>query len=716
MIPVLRFLQLTQLIVFFLNIFKNYQDLYLDADKKSIDVDGRIIQSIFGGTVETNKDSIMPASFQGLNQIKLHPITLSFQGDLEKRFLENFYINSIKTVRVSLWAGIIFYGFFGVLDALIVPEMKTTLWIIRFAFVWPFLLGMIIFSYFQAFNFFFQYCMAAAMLVAGSGIIYMIAIMPSPVNQTYYAGIILVLIWGYTFTRVRFIWATFSGWVLVALYEIVAIKVINSPFSVLMNNNFFFISSNLVGMFACYFIELYTRRDFFLAFQLEKEQDKVKVVNRRLEKIVAKRTSQLLAKNKELSEEIEERKLAEKKRAELESKFQEAQKLEALGTLAGGIAHDFNNLLMAIQGNTSLMLVNMDPGHPYYEKLKNTEQFVIRGSELTRQLLGFARRGKYHVKATNINALITDCSSLFGRTNKNVSMHLDFEPNPWIVNIDRGQIEQVLLNLLVNAWQAMPGGGNLTIRTENVTLDENNIKGLHSKPGKYVKTSVIDEGIGMDEKIMQRIFDPFFTTKEMGRGTGLGLASAYGIIQNHDGFFEVQSKVGHGSTLSFLIPASNGKVIQEPTIDIGQLEKGTETILLVDDEVIIADVALEILQNLGYTVLLATSGKEAVEIYSREKDRVDLVILDLIMPGMSGSKTFDMLKQSNPNVKVLLSSGYSLSGEADSIMAKGCGGFIQKPYNIVKFSQKIREVLKQNQIKCEIPNFLSELRQTTAGK
>lgn len=644
--------------------------------------------------METNRDSIMPAASRGLNQIELHPITLSFQGDLEKTFRDDYLANSLRTVRVSLLAGIFIYGFFGILDALLIPEMKSTLWTIRFAIICPFLLTVIAFSYFSAFKKFFQFTMAAAMMVSGSGIIYMIAILPAPVNQTYYAGLILVLIWGYTFTRVRFVWATSAGWILVALYQVVATQIIDSPLSVLINNNFFFISANLVGMFACYFIEYYTRRDYFLAFRLEHEQEKVKTVNRRLEKIVAKRTSQLLAKNKELSEEIEERKRVEKGRAELESKFQEAQKMEALGTLAGGIAHDFNNLLMAIQGNTSLMLLKMDRSHPHFEKLKNTEQYVVRGSELTKQLLGFARRGKYQVNATNLNSLITECTRLFGRTNKEVSIHLELFDKLWVVSIDRGQVEQVLLNLFVNAWQAMPGGGDLRIVTQNVTVDESKVKGSDSKPGKYVKTSVIDKGIGMDQKTIKRIFDPFFTTKEMSRGTGMGLASAYGIVQNHGGFFEVLSQVGQGSELSFYLPATNGNVPINKPADQDQLLGGNETILLVDDEIIIADVASEMLENLGYTVILAMNGHEAIDIYEKEKENVDLVILDLIMPGMNGNKTFDYLKQINPHVKVLLSSGYSLTGEASSIMEKGCGGFIQKPYDINKLSKKIREVIK----------------------
>lgn len=643
--------------------------------------------------METIRDSIMPAASYARNQVDLHPLSLSFHGYLEKTFRENYYFDSLRTVRLSLLAGIIFYGFFGILDAILIAGMKEVVWLIRFAFVCPFLVAILLFSYLPIFKRYFQAAMAASMIISGSGIIYMIAILPPPVNQTYYAGLILVLIWGYTFTRVRFIWATSAGWILVILYEIVAIKVIDSPQAALINNSFFFISANLVGMFSCYFIELYTRRDFFLAFLIENEQEKVTLVNRRLEKIVAMRTSQLMSKNKELRDEIEERKRAETERAELESKFQEAQKMEALGTLAGGIAHDFNNLLMAIQGNTSLMLVKMKSDFPDYEKLKNIEKYVIRGSELTRQLLGFARRGKYQVNATNMNTLITECTKLFGRTKKDVCIQLDLQTDPWVVDIDRGQIEQVLLNLFVNAWQAMPSGGNLTIETRNIALEKSQIPRHAVTADNYIKTSVIDEGIGMDEKTMKRIFDPFFTTKEMSRGTGMGLASAYGIIQNHNGFFEVISKMGQGSILSFYLPAYNGIAQKEQAEDPGQIMTGNETILLVDDEVIIADVAMEMLESLGYNVLLATNGHKAIEIYAKEKDRIDLVILDLVMPGLSGANTFEQLKNKNQDIKVLLSSGYSLSGEARNMMTNGCCGFIQKPYDVVKLSQKIKEIL-----------------------
>ncbi|MCG7853242.1 MAG: PAS domain S-box protein, partial [Methanosarcinaceae archaeon] len=238
----------------------------------------------------------------------------------------------------------------------------------------------------------------------------------------------------------------------------------------------------------------------------------------------------------------------------LEKQLNQAQKLEAVGTLAGGIAHDFNNLMMGILGYASLMMLDIDECHPHYEKLKAIETQVQSGADLTRQLLGVARTGRYEVKPTNLNELLQKTASLFGRTKKEIRIHEKYEVSPWNADCDRGQIEQVLLNLFVNAWQAMPGGGEIYLETSNVNLDESYTKPCSVVPGRYIKISVTDTGTGMDEKTRERIFDPFFTTKEMGRGTGLGLASAYGIVKGHAGLINVYSERGHGTTFNIYIP------------------------------------------------------------------------------------------------------------------------------------------------------------------
>jgi len=384
------------------------------------------------------------------------------------------------------------------------------------------------------------------------------------------------------------------------------------------------------------------------------------------------------------------RDITEKKK--LEAQFQAAQRMEAMGTLAGGIAHNFNNILMGIQGNASLVLLDKTSDHPDYERLKGIEQGVKSGAELTRQLLGFARGGKYEVKPTHLNELIESQNRMFGRTKKEITIRGKYEESLWTVEVDQGQIGQVLLNLYVNAWKAMPAGGDLYIQTENTTLDENYTKPFNIEPGRYVKISVTDTGVGMDKKTRDRIFDPFFTTQEMGRGTGLGLASVYGIVRNHGGIINVASKKGKGATFTIYLPASEKQVIEEKE-SVGEALKGTETVLLVDDEDMIIDVGEGILKELGYKVLIARSGKEAIELYNKNRDKIDMVILDMIMPQMGGGVSYDRLKKINPDIKVLLSSGYSINGQATEILERGCNGFIQKPFNMRELSQEVRKIL-----------------------
>lgn len=348
---------------------------------------------------------------------------------------------------------------------------------------------------------------------------------------------------------------------------------------------------------------------------------------------------------------------------------------------------------MGFQGNISLMMMDLEDDHPHQEFLHNMENYVKRGSELTRQILGFARGGKYEVKTTDINALIDKSADMFGRTKKEIMIHKKFQEDLWSVNADRGQIEQVLLNLFVNAWQAMPGGGNLFLQTENVTLEEHD----HDKPyaivpGKYVRISVSDTGVGMDKATQERIFEPFFTTKAVGRGTGLGLASAYGIIKNHGGIINVYSEKGHGATFKIYLPASAKRLMKEKTRREDVLT-GSEMILLVDDEEMVADIGKDMLEKLGYKIIVANHGHEATKLLKTNHDQVDLVILDMIMPEMSGGETFNRLRAIKPDVKILLSSGYSLNGQASEIMQRGCNGFIQKPFNVKQISRKIREIL-----------------------
>lgn len=386
------------------------------------------------------------------------------------------------------------------------------------------------------------------------------------------------------------------------------------------------------------------------------------------------------------------RDISEKKA--LETQFYEAQKMESVGTLAGGIAHDFNNLLMAIQGNVSMILLDRGLDDREYDRIKNIEQYIQKGAHLTKQLLGFARGGQYEVRPTNINDLIRNGITMFTQAKREISIHMELGEDIWTVAVDQGQIDQVLLNLYVNAAQAMPEGGEIFIHTENLNLSRGHMGTLTLEPGRYVKVSVADAGVGMEETIQKRIFDPFFTTRAVGEGTGLGLASAYGIIRNHGGIIKVESEAGMWTTISFLLPAVAADLAGEASVMLdGRIHRGEETVLLVDDEEMILDIGTEFLEIMGYHVLTAENGTQAVQLYEEKRGEIALVILDMVMPDMTGGDCFDKLRELNPTVKVLLSSGYSIDGQASKILDRGCNGFIQKPFKIEQVSKKIRDIL-----------------------
>ena len=384
-------------------------------------------------------------------------------------------------------------------------------------------------------------------------------------------------------------------------------------------------------------------------------------------------------------------------RERLEEQLQLAQKMEALGTLAGGIAHNFNNLLTGIMGNTSLVLLDIEPAHPHYGRLKSIEKLVEGGSKLTKQLLGYARKGFYEIKPISVNRIVLETSDAFETTKKEISVHRELAEDLTGIKADQGQIEHVLWNLYINAADAMPDGGDLFVKTMDITEKDMVGKPYKPKPGNYVLIRVRDTGVGMNQKTMERIFDPFFTTKGLGAGTGLGLASVYGIIKAHLGYIDVESREGEGSTFEIYLPGSEikGEELMECG---GHIVTGNETILLVDDEPMILQVGSAVLQELGYTVFKAQGGREAIEIYKKKGDSIDLVILDMIMPDMGGSETYDRLQDINPNVHALLSSGYSIDGQATEILNRGCDAFIQKPFSIRELSGRIREILHKKQV------------------
>jgi len=383
--------------------------------------------------------------------------------------------------------------------------------------------------------------------------------------------------------------------------------------------------------------------------------------------------------------------ITERKRAE--EQLRQAQMMEAIGQLAGGLAHDFNNLLTPIGGFADLLMWKTPEDSQQYEYLRQIKGAAERAAALTYQLLTLARRAQVEVHPLSLNDVAREVIGLLERTiDKAIVIEPHLADDLATVEGDAGQLHQVLLNLCLNARDAMPQGGRLTIETQNMTLSKAEARTeLDLEAGHYVLLSVTDTGSGMDAETQQRLFEPFFTTKEEGRG--LGLAMVYGIVRGHGGAIHVHSEPGWGSAFKVYLP-----VASRPAEDIAPEEAeavgGSETVLVVDDEEPVRVLLQRILEEGGYTVLLARDGIEAMGLYAERSTEINLVVLDIIMPRMGGRKTYERLQEINPQVKVLLTSGYSEDGQARDMLAAGARGFLQKPYDLRAVLRKVREVLE----------------------
>jgi PAS domain S-box-containing protein len=400
-------------------------------------------------------------------------------------------------------------------------------------------------------------------------------------------------------------------------------------------------------------------------------------------------------------QDVTERKKAEKEMAALQEQFRQAQKMEAVGTLAGGVAHDFNNLLQAVLGYSEMLLSEKDEADPDYRALTEIKRVAQRGAELTRQLLTFSRKVQSQPKPLNLNQEVTAVEKLLRRTiPKMVRVELRLAGDLWTTVADPVQVGQVIMNLAVNAKDAMPDGGSLVIGTGNTTLDDGYCRDhVGSKPGRYVLLTVSDTGHGIEKEVLGHIFEPFFTTKGVGRGTGLGLAIVYGIVKGHGGFIECESEAGKGSVFKIYLPAADQEAAEIEHEDKGQPEGGTETLLLVDDEQSIRDLAAAILSKYGYKVLTASSGEEALKVYGGGKERIGLVVLDLIMPGMGGWKCLEGLRRIDPGAKVVIATGYAPEGRSKADFEGMATGYLNKPFDMREILREVRKALDKGKEK-----------------
>lgn len=429
----------------------------------------------------------------------------------------------------------------------------------------------------------------------------------------------------------------------------------------------------------------------------------LEILNTEGQKIPFEINSRLIYKNgvpvgiQGIARDITERKKAEEEHFHLEEQLRQSQKMESIGTLAGGVAHDFNNLLTAITGYSELAMRKMEADNPLLRNLKEIRKAADRSAALTRQLLAFSRRQQLERKSLNVNDLIGDLMKMLRRIiGEDVEVRLHAAPKLSSVFADPGQIEQVVMNLAVNARDAMSEGGTLLIETNNVEIDET-YKHNHpyAQTGKYVQITVSDTGTGMDAETRTRIFEPFFTTKEVGKGTGLGLSTVYGIVKQHEGLVEVYSELGRGTTFKIYLPVEENSADEESGIAQAPIRGGDETILIAEDEDALRELATHILEDLGYSVITAKDGQEAVELYKEHNGKIDLIMLDMVMPRMGGYDTYEQMCKLQNNPPVIFMTGYSLEMLQNRFNEKKeiTDPLIQKPYNIEMLSRKVREVL-----------------------
>ncbi|MDZ4164194.1 MAG: response regulator [Smithellaceae bacterium] len=637
------------------------------------------------------------SSHSNLKAMHLNRLSLRFTGEtamLEAPFQAHFHTHNISQIRLALIMGALMYAFFGILDALVLPQHKHITWLIRYAFVCPAILAAMAATFFPWLHRYLQPILSFIVTFAGLGIILMVIVAPSPISYYYYAGLILVLMLGYSFVYIRFLWVSLSGWFLVILYEIAAVLT-NTPALEMLSNSFFLVSANLAGMLICYTIEHANRRNYFLMQLLEREEHKIKKANDELEQRVTERTATLETMNRALTKEIAERRLAERERERLEIQLKQAEKMETIGKLASGVAHDLNNILSGLVSYPDLLLLEIPKNSRLHQGIALIQQSGIKAAAIVQDMLSLARQAAVEKKILNLNDVVNEYlrSPEYKESlsrHPRVRMEVDLQAALLNVKGSSVHLSKALMNLLHNAFEAIMVDGTVRILTYNRYLDQP-LNALERIPeGEYAVLCIADTGIGIHKGDLDRIFEPFFTKKKLGRsGTGLGMTLVWSTVKDNGGFIAVETEEGMGSTFELYFPATRQEAPEKEKPFSPEDCVGSEKVLVIDDIPQQREIAAVMLGKMGYNVLTVPGGEAAIEYLRQEK--VDILVLDMIMdPGIDGCETYRRILNLHPRQKAIIASGFSESERVREAQQLGAGPYIRKPYSLENIARAVR--------------------------
>ncbi len=624
-------------------------------------------------------------------------LSLRFTGPyahLEDAYQKQYFIHHLTHIRNCHWLAIFFYSVFGLLDYYLFPESAESFLIIRFGIVCPLFLVGLVLSYMSWYHRIWTWMMMFFVLLTATGYTIMGNMAPMMHSFGYFVGVVACLIFGYTFIRLPFLHASGAGWLVFFIYCLLGEGITGRPESVTVNQFAYLAGFNLLLMIVCYTRERADRHNFFLASLLAAEKEKVSQINEGLEETVKTRTRDLELANAQLSREIEAHIASEEAKEQLAKQLRQAQKMEAMGTLAGGIAHDFNNILGSIMGFTELSLDDAEPGTIQYSNLEEVLVAGKRARDLIKQILAFSRRGEQSMQPVALEEIMGEVQKLLRATLPSyIAVEVDVRSKANIFG-DPSQINQVLMNLGINAAQAMePDGGSLHIVLDKTILHQGFCdRHPGTSPGAHACLSIVDNGSGIPMEILERVFDPFFTTKPQGQGTGLGLSVVHGIVKNHGGAITVQSEMGKGTKFTIYLPIL-AKATSKETPLIPEIQGGHERILCIDDEQALVNYSRQTLTLLGYIVTTRNDPLEALELFKATHDQFDLVITDLTMPHLSGDSLAKNLKKIRPDIPVILASGLDTRISPQRIEEVGISAVINKPILRSELASTVRRVL-----------------------